>query len=88
MSVFLIARGGEWYGWYGGCEVAKKPCLGHPISNHDAHTVVSGTLVGHRVIESKPRSLLPNWNPPLVLLFQSLLFKMPLRKSHRLAFNT
>ena len=54
-------------GWAGG---GKNPCLGHPMSSHDAHTVANDTPVGHIVGGSKSRSPLPNWCPPLVPLFQ------------------
>ena len=67
--------GGEGWGRMGRGEVGgegggKNHCLGHPISSHDAHTVANNTLVGCIVNGSKYRSLLPNWHPPWVPLFQ------------------
>ena len=45
------------------------PCLGYPMSSHDAHTVANNTIVGPIVSGSKPWSPLPNWRPPWVPLF-------------------
>ena len=54
----------------GGVGVGKNPCLGHPMSSHDAHTVANDTPIDHIVSGSKSRSALPNWRPPWVPLFQ------------------
>ena len=44
----------------------KNPCLGHPMSSHEAHTVANDTPVGHIVSGSKSRSPLPIWYLPIV----------------------
>ena len=54
--------------WWGGRW--QNLCLGHFMSSHDTYTVANDTPVGHIVSGSKPRSLLPNWHPPWVPLFQ------------------
>ena len=48
----------------------EVPRLGQPMSIHDANTVANSTLVGNRVSGSKPGSLPPNWQPPLVPWFK------------------
>ena len=67
ISITIVGVGGmgDGAGW-GEVGGGKNPHLGHPMSSHDAHT-----LVGHRVSGSKPRSPSSNWHPPLVPLFQS-----------------
>ena len=42
----------RWVG-RGGVGGGKNPCLGQPMSIHDAHTVANSTLVGNRARGSK-----------------------------------
>ena len=92
-------RGGGWDGQWGGVGRGgmgsvgggKKHWLGHPMSSHSTDTVASGTIVGHIISGSKPRTPLPNWCPPWVPLFKQWVWrvgKMPFTKADQLTFNT
>ena len=53
-------RGGVGQGGVGGVGGGKNHPLEHPMSSHDAHTMVNDTPVGHIASGSKSRSSLPN----------------------------
>ena len=52
--------GGMGRGGVGGVGGGKNYPLGHPMSNHDAHTVANNTPVGHIASGNKYRSPLSN----------------------------
>ena len=46
LSVLLIEGWVGWMAGQGGVGGDKNPCLGHPMSNHNAHIVANDTPVG------------------------------------------